>query len=71
MIVSEECQKVSNSVELYHLQFNPEIPHKLIDKVRQTGYEIQESVEATSWIDAKRKLGYPLTYEQELRETRL
>jgi len=71
MIVSKECQKVSNSAELYHLQYNPEIPHIMIDKEHQNGYEIRESVEATSWIDAKRKLGYQLTYEQELRETRL
>ena len=62
---------MSKSAELYHLQYNPEIPHIMIDKEHQKGYEIRDSVEATSWIDAKRKLGYQLTYEQELRETRL
>ena len=49
----------------YYLQYNPEIPHKMIDSVVDPQYSVENTVEATGWIHAKQLFGYPLTTLQE------
>lgn len=49
----------------YYLQYNAEIPHKMIDSVVDPLYTVENTVEATSWIHAKQLFGYPLTTLQE------
>jgi hypothetical protein len=50
----------------YYLQYNDGIPHRMIDTVKNTGYLVENSVDAESWVQAKKLLGYPLTDNQEM-----
>ena len=53
-------------MKTYYLQYNENIPHRMISSQRNSEYLIENSVDAESWVEAKRKLGYDLTVEQEL-----
>ena len=53
-------------MKTYYLQFNEDIPHKMISSERNPEYMIENSVDAESWVEAKRLLGYDLTVEQEI-----
>jgi hypothetical protein len=53
-------------MKTYYLQYNEEIPHKMIDTVKHSDYLVLDSVDSESWILAKKALGYPLTDTQEL-----
>jgi hypothetical protein len=50
----------------YYLQYNEDIPHRMIDTVKNPSYLIENSVDSTSWIKAKQELGYELTGEQQM-----
>ena len=50
----------------YYLQFNEDIPHRMIDIIKNPSYLIENSVDSTSWIKAKQELGYDLTIEQQM-----
>lgn len=50
----------------YYLQYNEDIGHKMISDERNSDYLVENSVDATTWIEAKQLLGYPLTGTQEL-----
>ena len=53
-------------MKTYYLQYNENIPHKMISSERYPEYMIENSVDAESWVEAKLKLGYDLTVDQEL-----
>ena len=53
-------------MKTYYLQYNDDIPHKMISETRNPEYLIENSVDAESWVQAKRLLGYDLTTTQEL-----
>ena len=53
-------------MKTYYLQYNDEIPHKMIDTVKHPDYLVLDSVDSESWILAKKALGYPLTDTQEI-----
>lgn len=49
----------------FYLQFNPEIPHKMIDSVIHPGYSVENTVKTDKWLRAKKLFGYDLSTLQE------
>lgn len=49
----------------YFLQLLPDEDRQIIDTEVDPKNELKGSVEASSWVEAKRQFGYPLTKRQE------
>lgn len=61
-MTTKSCTKIPWRAKMeYHLQYSPKEERYLIDSIPHPGFEIRESIEADSWLEAKLAFGFELT----------